>query len=84
MLAVPQLQSDILQGNREQVSMDWLISLMGCWHFSRRTVETPTGDGAGGESSQIPCDELGPRLSLHEWLHYVQMFSALPQTFMDD
>lgn len=64
--------------------MDWLIKLMGCWHFSPKTVETPEGDGAGRESSQIPCDKQGPQLSLHEWLHYVQMFSALPQAFMDE
>jgi hypothetical protein len=33
---------------------------------------------------QISCDKQSPQLSLHEWLHYVQMFRALPQAFMDE
>lgn len=73
-----------LRGQREHVSMDWLLRLMGCWHFSHGTVETPETDWAGRESSHFPCDKQGPHLSLHEWLHYVQMFSALTQAFMDE
>lgn len=32
------------RGQKEHVCMGWFIRLMGCWHFSPRTVETPRRD----------------------------------------
>lgn len=57
-LAVPQLKPGMWEG-REHVSVDWIIRLMGCWHFSPWTVKTPEADWAGRESSQIPWDKQG-------------------------
>ena len=65
-LAVLQLKPGTREG-REHVSVDWLIRLMGCWHFSPRTVEAPEAAWAGRESSQIPWDKQG------SWLFFAWM-----------